>query len=74
MSEVNRLLARIQGEYLEMPGLSLTVWQAGRLWGFEHETCTRLLQSLVEEKFLTMTRSGAFVRRIEGSAPSIAAR
>ena len=40
-------LRRIRGEYLEMPGLSLTVAQARRFWSLDHETCTSLLDALV---------------------------
>ena len=46
------LKARIQAEYLEMPGLRLTVPQAARLCKVDRETCLRLLASLVETGFL----------------------
>ena len=59
---VARRLDQIRSEYLEMPGLSLTVWQAGRLWGFEHDVCHVLLRSLVQTRFLTETRAGTFIR------------
>lgn len=35
-----------------MPGLRLTVPQAGRLWGLDERTCGRLLERLVEFGFL----------------------
>jgi hypothetical protein len=58
------LAERVRGEYLEMPGLSLTVPQAGRLWGVDSEEATRqLLESLVAQKFLVETQAGMFVRR-----------
>lgn len=56
------LLRRIRGEYLEMPGLSLTVEQAQRLWGLGREECHRALSTLVEVHFLRRTRAGAFTR------------
>jgi len=56
------LFRRIQGEFLEMPGLRLTQPQACRLWGLDRETCGTLLSHLVEAKFLTRTRDGAFVQ------------
>ena len=34
-------LARIRSEYIEMPGLVLTLPQAARLWGFSTPTCGR---------------------------------
>ena len=56
------LFRRIQGEFLEMPGLRLTQPQACRLWGLDRETCGTLLSHLVDAKFLTRTRDGAFVQ------------
>ena len=38
---------RIRGEYTEMPGLTLTVRQAARLWGLEVPQSQRLLAELV---------------------------
>ena len=56
------LFRRIQGEFLEMPGLCLTQPQACRLWGLDRETCGTLLSRLVDAKFLTRTREGASVQ------------
>ena len=61
-------LQRIQGEYVEMPGLRLTTAQAQRLWGLDREVCDALLRELVNAKFLSQTRDGAFVR-IDGARP-----
>ncbi len=55
-------LQRIQGEYLEMPGLRLTTAQAQRLWNLDRPTTERLLGRLVETRFLSKTRDGSFVR------------
>jgi hypothetical protein len=65
MTEANAqlLAARVREEYLEMPGLSLTVPQAGRLWGVDSDATRRLLASLVAQQFLTETQHGMFVRR-----------
>ena len=49
---IDDVLRRIQGEFLEMPGLRLTTSQAQRLWGLDREICETVLQSLVSEKFL----------------------
>ena len=57
----------VRGEYLEMPGLSLTFRQAMRLWNLDHERCRRVLEQLVQAGFLTETRHGLY-RRFEGSA------
>ena len=62
------VLQRIQGEFVEMPGLRLTAAQAQRLWGLERDVCVSLLGVLVDAQFLAQTRDGAFVRR-EGARP-----
>jgi hypothetical protein len=66
---IDDVLQRIQGEYVEMPGLRLTPAQAQRLWGLERDVCDALLGALVDAKFLAQTRDGAFVRN-EGAAPT----
>jgi two-component system, OmpR family, phosphate regulon response regulator PhoB len=50
-------LARVRAEFVEMPGLHLTVGQAARLLGLDRMTAGRLLDRLVREGFLR--RSGA---------------
>ena len=66
---IDDVLQRIQGEFLEMPGLRLTASQAQRLWGLEREVCMALLGALVDARFLQQTRDGAFVR-LEGARPT----
>ena len=56
------LFHRIQGEFLEMPGLRLTPSQACRLWGLDKDVCGQLLAQLVDVKFLTRTRNGSFMQ------------
>ena len=56
------LLRRVQGEYLEMPGLRLTTAQAQRLWGLDRAACDAVLSALVDAKFLLCSRDGAFAR------------
>lgn len=56
------LVRRVQGEFLEMPGLRLTQPQACRLWGLDREVCVVLLAELVDAKFLTRTRDGRFMQ------------
>ena len=53
---------RVQGEYLEMPGLRLTESQARRLWNLDQQACESVLGALVEDHFLYRTRDGAFMR------------
>jgi hypothetical protein len=66
---IDEVLQRIEGEYVEMPGLRLTAAQAQRLWGLERDVCDALLGALVDAKFLAQTRDGAFVR-MEGAKPT----
>ena len=66
---IDEVLQRIQGEFVEMPGLRLTPAQAQRLWGLEPDVCDALLGALVDAKFLAQTRDGAFVR-MEGARPT----
>lgn len=56
------LLQRIQGEFLEMPGLRLTPAQAQRLWNLDALVCEALLAALVDAHFLVRTGAGAFLR------------
>ena len=63
------VLQRIQGEFVEMPGLRLTPAQARRLWGLDRDVCDALLAALVDANFLARTRDGAYVR-LEGARPT----
>lgn len=63
------LFSRARGEYLEMPGLSLTLDQAQRLWALDRGTCSRLMSVLVQAGFLRQRRDGAYVRRRSGREP-----
>lgn len=60
------LLARIRGEYLEMPGLRLTFEQAQRLFGVDRMLCRMMLDALVEARFLCVRPDGAYARLVEG--------
>ena len=55
------LMARVRGEYREMPGLCLTVQQACRLWQINLTDCTRILDVLVAQHFLKRSATGAFI-------------
>ena len=61
-SDLLTLRRRVRAEFLEMPGLRLTLHQAARLWHLDQHTCRDVLLALVHERFLLCTRSGAFVR------------
>jgi hypothetical protein len=59
----NDLLNRARQEYVEMPGLVLTIRQASRLWNLDAGVCHALLSTLLREEFLSRTRDGAYLRR-----------
>jgi hypothetical protein len=56
-------LRRAQADFLEMPGLVLTEAQAARLWCFDSVLCSRVLERLVELRFLGRSRRSTFARR-----------
>lgn len=56
------LLRRIEGEYREMPGLSVTAPQAERLFGLDNTTCSFVLMTLIHRGILRRTASGTYVR------------
>ena len=56
---------RVRGEFLEMPGLCLTLQQASRLWAVDHATSERVLNHLTSAGFLARTRHGAYLRSAE---------
>lgn len=58
----NGWLVRARGEYLEMPGLSLTLCQAQRLWGLAPKVSEAILDALVQVGFLRQTTHGRYVR------------
>jgi len=68
------VIRRVQGEYLEMPGLRLTPAQARRLWGLDAASCDALLMALVDAKFLFRTRDGAFMRMEQTASVKAALR
>ena len=62
----SQLLRRIKAEYIEMPGLRLTVAQAGRLWGLDASACLDLLERLITERFLQLRPDGTYSRLTDG--------
>jgi hypothetical protein len=58
----NTMLTRVRAEYLEMPGLRLTLEQAQRLCGLDRALCKMVLDALVDEKFLCMKSDGVYAR------------
>ena len=63
MPAVREAIRRVEREYREMPGLSLTLPQAARLWGLDPGTCERVLATLIERRILKRASNGTYVRR-----------
>ena len=63
------LLNRIRAEYLEMPGLRLTLAQVQRLCGIERTICQRVLDTLVETRFLYLKADRTYARLTDGEIP-----
>ena len=64
-----RVLERLRAEYLEMPGMKLTIDQVQRLCGIEQTMCKLVLDALVKTRFLCLKSDGTYVRLTEGSWP-----
>jgi hypothetical protein len=60
--EIDALADRVRGEFIEMPGLRLTMAQAGRLWGLDGPVCRDVIDILVRSEFLRWTPAGTIAR------------
>ena len=60
------ILERIRAEFVEMPGLRLTLDQVARLCGAERTQCKAALDALVETKILWLKSDGRYTRLTEG--------
>jgi len=65
------LLERVRAEFLEMPGLRLTLEQAQRLCGVEPTLCKAVLDALVDAKFLCVKSNGTYARLTDGGVPPL---
>jgi hypothetical protein len=53
---------RLRNEFLEMPGLAVTIRQAARLVGVRTERAADMLDALEHEGFLTHEQDGTYHR------------
>jgi len=53
---------RLRNEFLEMPGLSISVSQVARLLGLRSEHAAAILETLANERVLTQTVAGLYHR------------
>src|SRR5262245_10937838 len=52
---VNTVEERVRAEFEEMPGMTLTVLQAARLFGLQQDTCQEIVERLVASAYLRWT-------------------
>ncbi len=62
MTRSGVVLERIRAEFLEMPGLTLTLPQASRLWGLTTPQAETLLSELIARGFLARDPRGSYRR------------
>ncbi len=61
-------IERLRAEFLEMPGLRLSVAQTQRLCGVDQTLRRDVLDSLVDVKFLRVNADGTYARLTDGEA------
>ena len=52
----------VRSEFVEMPGMQLTLSQATRLWNLGADDCRTVIDALVDTGFLTWTPQRTIVR------------
>ena len=62
LMDLQMLVQRVRGDFDEMPGLCLTLAQAARLWQIEPPLCRRVIDTLVDRRFLRWTPAGMVTR------------
>ena len=60
------VVQRVRSEFIEMPGMQLTVRQATRLWNLDTDDCRSVIDTLVERGFLAWTPRHTVVRAGDG--------
>jgi hypothetical protein len=60
--DVELVAKRVRAEFEEMPGMTLTMRQASRLFGIERDVCKTVFERLVTTSYLKWTQSGAITR------------
>jgi hypothetical protein len=63
------LRSLIRAEFMEMPGLSVTLAQAARLWNADRSQCFEALETLSREGFLYHIRD-SYLRTSCGRPPT----
>ncbi len=59
---VDLVAARVRAEFEEMPGLTLTVPEASRLFGLDEDICRTIVERLVRSAYLRRMNNGSVTR------------
>jgi hypothetical protein len=59
---VDAVADRVRAEFVEMPGLTLTVRQASRLFGLDQKICHEVVNRLIDVDFLRWSSAGVVAR------------
>ena len=59
---VDAVANRVRAEFVEMPGLTLSVRQAARLFGLDQDVCRQVVDRLVHTQFLRWAAAGIVAR------------
>lgn len=62
------IMQRVRTEYEEMPGLSVTVAQASRLWNIDATTAREVLNAMVDVGYLSAGPRGFTLRAFDRTA------
>ena len=65
MRTIEDVIQRVRAEYVEMPGMRLKTEQVQRLCGIEQNMCQRVLDTLVDARFLCVKPDGHYARVTE---------
>jgi len=68
-TDVLSLVARIESEYREMPGLRLTEQQMQRMWCIDGAMCQVVITVLVTHGIVVKTHRDAYARAGRGDSP-----
>jgi hypothetical protein len=59
---VDTITARVRAEFDEMPGLVLTIPQASKFFGLDHEMTQSVIERLVGSAYLRRTSEGVLMK------------
>ena len=65
MAARQMLVRRIRAEFEEMPGLSVTLQQASKLFGLAPDAAARILRGLIDEQVLHMRGDRSYILRAQ---------